>query len=132
MPSIVPDEDDQNVYIVLDDFGPNGLAYRVEAVVTGMLEGQCSDPIRVVSFNTTEGWSQDVSADVVHEVRHRCDLQLRDVLFYLEDFVERYVGHAYLNRMPRPHKAKSSGRCRSFKSGQGRNQYLATIGPPNL
>jgi hypothetical protein len=47
-PSIVPNGDDQNVYIVVDDFGRNGRAYRetdveradLEAVVMGMLEGE--------------------------------------------------------------------------------------------
>jgi hypothetical protein len=110
MPSIVPSEDDQNVYIVLDDFGQNGRAYRetdleradLEAVVMGMLEGQYSNPVRVISFNTAEGWSQDVSADVVHEVRHRCDLQMRDVPFYLEEFVERYEGRYRDVQLPLP------------------------------
>jgi hypothetical protein len=47
-PSIVPNGDDQNVYIVLDDFGRNGRAYRetdveradLEAVIMDMLEGE--------------------------------------------------------------------------------------------
>jgi hypothetical protein len=83
-PSIVPkDDDDQNVYIVLDDFGSNGRAYRenhvertdLEAVIMDMLEGQYKNPIRVIGFNTAEGWPQDVSGDVAQELRHRCDLQ---------------------------------------------------------
>jgi len=99
-PSIVPNDDDQTAYIVVDDFGPVGRSYRetdaeradLEAVIMGMLEGQYSNPVRVIGFNTAEGWSRDVSADVAHEVRHRCDLQMRDVPFYLEQFVERYEG----------------------------------------
>ena len=47
-PSIVPNGDDQNVYIVLDDFGRNGRAYRetdveradLEAVIMDLLEGR--------------------------------------------------------------------------------------------
>jgi hypothetical protein len=99
-PSIVPNGDDQNVYIVLDDFGRNGRAYRetdveradLEAVIMDLLEGEYKDPIRVVGFNTAEKWSQDLSADVAHELRRRCDLQMRDVPFHLEDFVERREG----------------------------------------
>jgi len=95
-PSIVPNGDDQNVYIVVDDFGRNGRAYReadveragLEAVIMDMLEGQYQNPVRVVGFNTAEKWSQDVSGDVAHELRRRCDLQLRDVPSYLEDFVQ--------------------------------------------
>jgi hypothetical protein len=100
-PSIVPNEDDQNVYLVLDDSGRNSRFYRetdvervdLEAVIMDMLEGQYNNPVRVVGFNTAEKWSQDVSGDVAHELRRRCDLQLRDVPFFLEEFVERYDGY---------------------------------------
>jgi hypothetical protein len=51
-----------------------------------------TNPIRVVAFNTAEKWSQDVSADVVHELRQRCDQQMRDVPFFLQDFVDQYEG----------------------------------------
>jgi hypothetical protein len=86
-PSIVPSGDDQDVYLV-DDFGHNGRAYReadvettdLEAVIADLLDGQYKNPIQVVAFNTAEKWSQDVSADVAHELRQRCDLQMRDVL----------------------------------------------------
>jgi hypothetical protein len=46
-----------------------------------------------VGFNTAEGWSRDVSEDVAHELRHRCDLQLRDVPSSIQDFVERHEGY---------------------------------------
>jgi len=90
-PSIVPE--DQTVYIVLDDFGANGRAYRetdadradLEAVIMDMLERQYQNPVSVIGFNVSEAWSQDVSADVALEIRQRCDLQARDVPFYLED-----------------------------------------------
>ena len=109
-PSIVPKDDDQSVYIVLDDFGRNGRAYREtdveradrEAVILDMLEGQYQSPIRVIAFNTAEGWSQDVSADVATELRRRCDLQLRDVPFYLEEFVERHEGRYHDIQLPLP------------------------------
>ena len=51
-----------------------------------------TNPIRVVAFDTSEGWSQDVSAEIAQEIRRRCDLQLRDVPFFLQDFVDRYEG----------------------------------------
>src|ERR1700744_2208811 len=93
-PSIVPKaDDDQTVYLVLDDFARNGRAWRetdvertdLETVIVDMLEGQYKNPVRVIAFNTSEKWSQDVSADVVGELRHRCDLHARDVPFYLAD-----------------------------------------------
>jgi hypothetical protein len=109
-PSIVPDDDDQNVYIVVDDFGRNGRAYRetdveradLEAVIVDMLEGQYQNPVRVVGFNTAEKWSQDVSADVAHELRQRCDLQMRDVPFFLQDFVDQYEGRYRDVQLPLP------------------------------
>jgi hypothetical protein len=94
-PSIVPKGGDQNIYIVLNDFGRLGSSYRVEradleAVIVDMLEGQYQNPVRVVGFNTAEGWSQDVSEDIAQELRRRCDLQLRSVPSAIQDFVERH------------------------------------------
>ena len=109
-PSIVPQGESPTIYIVLDDFGANGRAYRetdadradLEAVIMGMLEGQYRNPISVIGFNVAEGWSQDASADVAKEIRLRCDLRGRDVPFYLEDFVERYEGRYHDVQLPLP------------------------------
>ena len=54
-PSIVPNDDDQNVYLVVDDFGRHGRAWRetdveatdLETVILDMLEGQYKNPVRV-------------------------------------------------------------------------------------
>jgi hypothetical protein len=96
-PSIVPRGDDQTVYIVVDDFGRNGRAYRetdveaadLETTIMNLMQGEYSNPVRVVSFNTAEKWSQDVSADVAQEIR-RFDLQLHDVPSNIQDFVEQH------------------------------------------
>jgi hypothetical protein len=100
-PSIVPRGDDQNVYLVVDDLGRTGRVWReadtettnLENTILDLLEGQYKDPVRVVAFNTVEGWSQDVSADIAQQLRRRCDLQLRDVPSSIVDFVERHEGH---------------------------------------
>jgi hypothetical protein len=76
MPSIVPDDD---TYIVLEDFGPLGRAWRetYEAaadrttLVRDLLEGQYENPVRIVAFNTAEGWSRDVTVDIADELRRR-------------------------------------------------------------
>jgi hypothetical protein len=107
-PSIVPKSDDQTVYLVVDDFGAHGRAWcetdiettDVETVIVDLLEGQYRNPVRVVGFNTAEGWSQDVSVDVAHELRQRCDLLLRDVPFFLQDFVDRYEGRYHDVQLP--------------------------------
>ena len=109
-PSIVPNGDDQNVYMVADDLGRNGRiwpeadmeATDLETVVQDLLSGQYKNPVRVISFNTAEGWSQDVSADIAHELRQRCDLQMRDVPFFLQDFVDRYEGRYQDIQLPLP------------------------------
>jgi hypothetical protein len=98
-PSIVPGKD-QDVCLVIDDLGKLGLMYResdvetadVETVLEDLLDGQYSNPIRVIAFNVAEGWSLDISADVAAELRRRCDLQLRDVPSGILDFVERHDG----------------------------------------
>src|ERR1700682_1059253 len=111
-PSIVPRGDDQNVYLVMDDLGRQGRVWReadtetadLETIILDLLEGQYKSPIRVVSFNTAQHWSQDVSADVAQELRRRCDLQQRDIPFFLQDFVDRYEGRRPLLHL-RPHHA---------------------------
>ncbi len=98
-PSIVP-SNDQTVYLVANDFGKIGRAWRetdletshLETVLQDLLAGEYQDPIRVIAFNTAEGWSQDVSEDVAHELERRCDLQLTDVPSALQKFVDRHAG----------------------------------------
>ena len=77
---------------------PRGRAYcetdveatDLETVIQDLLDGQYSNPVRVVSFNTAEGWSRDISANVAGELRRRCDLQMRDIPSNILDFIERY------------------------------------------
>ena len=86
-PSIVPTASHDSVYLVADDFGQIGRAWReadyeatdLETVIQDLLSGQYNNPIRVVAFNTEERWSEDVSADVAAELRRRCDLQMREL-----------------------------------------------------
>jgi len=105
-PSIVPG-DDRTVYLVLDDFGRHGRAWRetdaddtdLETVITDILSGQYSDPVRVVGFNTAEGWARDVSQYVAVEIRRRCDLQMTEVPANLQEFVDRHEGRASLRQL---------------------------------
>jgi hypothetical protein len=91
-------------------FGRNGRAYReadventdLETVIVDLLEGQYKNPVRVVAFNAAQKWSQDVSADVAHELRQRCDMQMRDVPFFLQDFVDQYEGRYHDYQLPLP------------------------------
>jgi hypothetical protein len=91
-PSIVPRGDDHDVYLVVDDLGRLGRVWReadfdvtdFETVVADLLEGQYKNPIGIFAFDSSEGWSRDVSAHVATELRHWCDLQLRDVPEFLQ------------------------------------------------
>jgi hypothetical protein len=78
-PSIAPHGLQQDTYIVLDDFGSLGRAWRETdeaganraALIRNLLDGQYENPVRVVAFNTTEGWSRDVTVDIADELRRR-------------------------------------------------------------
>ena len=78
-PSIVPHAADQDTYLVLDQFGRVGCCWREtdaeeadrETLIRDLVEGQYSHPVRIVAFNTTEGWSRDVTKDVADELRRR-------------------------------------------------------------
>jgi hypothetical protein len=56
-----------------------------------LLKGEYSDPIRVIGFNTAEGWSRDISEEVASELQYRCDRIGIDVPTNLEGFIERHV-----------------------------------------
>jgi hypothetical protein len=109
-PSIVPNGTDQSIYRVEDDLGRDGQVWPeadaektdLETVIADLLAGQYKDPVRVIGFNTAEGWSEDVSADVAQELRSRCDEQMRDVPFFLQDFDDRYEGRCRDIQLPLP------------------------------
>ena len=75
-PSIVPDQD---TYLLLDDFGHLGRSWRETdeaganraTLIRNLLDGQFENPVRIVAFNTAEGWSRDVTVDIADELRRR-------------------------------------------------------------
>ena len=60
-PSIVPTDHDQTIYLVVNNFRHLGTAFTetdveqadLETVITDLMSGQYSDPVRVVAFNTS-------------------------------------------------------------------------------
>jgi hypothetical protein len=78
-PSIVPHEADQDTYLVLDDFGRIGCSWREtdaeradrETLIRELVDGQYRHPIRIVAFNSSEGWCRDVTVDIADELRRR-------------------------------------------------------------
>jgi hypothetical protein len=86
-PPLAPAAPCAPVYIVLDDFGDLGRAYRetneAEAdertIVDNFISGQYSQPMRVVAFNTGELSSRDVSEDIAHAVAERAHSEGREL-----------------------------------------------------
>ena len=82
----------------MSDFGRRGRAYcetdveatDLETVIQDLLDGQYSNPVRVVSFNTADGWSRDISTDVAEELRRRCELEARQIPPILASFFARH------------------------------------------
>jgi hypothetical protein len=78
-PSIVPEDAHRDTYLVLDDFGSLGRAWHETdevgttraTLARNLLEGQYENPVRIVAFNTAEGWSRDVTLDIADELRRR-------------------------------------------------------------
>ena len=98
-PSIVPGID-EDVYLVVDDFGSFGQSWREtnvgdtewEMVISDLLEGQYNNPLLVVGFNVGKGWCRDFSEEVAHELRKRSAAQRRELPSFLEEFVSRHAG----------------------------------------
>lgn len=99
-PSIVPNGHDQTIYLVIDDFGREGLSFHetnldrtdLESVITDLMAGQYQSPNRIVALNTAERWANDVSEDIAREIRRRADIAYEDVSSTIEDFVTRHTG----------------------------------------
>ncbi|MDI3562384.1 hypothetical protein [Bradyrhizobium sp. Arg816] len=110
MSSIVPQHGEQDIDLVEDDHGASApvwceapvLGSDFEAVVMDLLEGKCKCRRRVAVFNLAQGWVRDASAEVVHELRRRCDLQLRDIPEALHAFTDRYEGCFADMQLPLP------------------------------
>jgi hypothetical protein len=66
---------EDTVYLVLEDFGSFGKAYREtdpsqadrQTVLSDLLSGEYRRPLRIVAFNPTEGWARDVTAEFAIE-----------------------------------------------------------------
>jgi hypothetical protein len=75
-------------------------ATDIETLLGDMLAGQHRNPVRVVAFNVSEGWSRDASKDVAQELRRRLDLGGLDTPASLEEFLERHDWRRVTTRAP--------------------------------
>jgi hypothetical protein len=93
--------DDRDIYLVLEDFGEElGRAWPEvdeartdrEILVADLLRGEYFHPVRIVAFNTSEGWARDVSEEIAKELMDRIAAEdLDDVPRTLEEFLERHT-----------------------------------------
>jgi hypothetical protein len=100
-PSIASGQpDDVDVYLVLDDFGKIGRSWREldeeqtdrATIIADLMRGEFNSPVRVVAFNTAEGWSRDVSEEIADELMGRINRAYAEVPSSLEAFLDRYAG----------------------------------------
>ena len=101
-PPIAPVFDDQQaVYLVLDNFGgrmdrswreTDEARTNQAAVIVDLMDGQYHDPIRVVAFNTSEGWSRDVSREIADLIVEDCKRDGFEIPPFLRVFVEQHRG----------------------------------------
>ena len=99
-PSLAPDQQphDVTVYIVLNDFGQLGRAYvetdeaaaDEQTVINNISSGEYSNPVRVVAFNTAEGWSRDVTEDIARALLEQ-EARNSDLSESAKRFVERVL-----------------------------------------
>jgi hypothetical protein len=99
MPRRMPERsNDVTVYMVLNDYR-TGLAYVEtaadeadrETVIRNFLSGQYSNALQVISFNTAEGWSQDVSEDIVGELLERATDADDTLSEATKRFIDRHI-----------------------------------------
>ena len=99
-PSITPNRVEKDIYLILEDFGRLGRAWREtdedatdrETLILNLLSGEYKNPVRIVAFNTTERWSRDVTVAIADELRRRYveyDEVPKEVLEFLEAIQRR-------------------------------------------
>ena len=95
-PPLVPEGFDTDVYVVLEDFGQIGRAYREadedradrETLIRDLIGGQYDHPVRIVAFNTAQGWSRDVSAEIAREISERASAKGEELVGPVQGFTE--------------------------------------------
>jgi hypothetical protein len=92
-------ENDVTAYIVVEDFGHLGRAFREtdlaeadhDTIVRNMISGEYRDPLRVVAFNTAEEWSRDVSEEIAYDVLDRAYDADTTLSAGAKRFIDRHV-----------------------------------------
>jgi hypothetical protein len=126
MPHRVPQpSDDVTVYLVLNDY-KTGLAFVEtapaeadrETIIRNFLSGEYSNALRVVAFNTIEGWSRDVSEDIASEVLERAFDADDSLLEGTRRFIDRHVTPGE-KRPPAPSVRRETGIAEAVRRNRG-------------
>jgi hypothetical protein len=115
MPPLNP-ENDVTAYIVVEDFGQWGRAFRetdlaeadLGTIVRNMISGEYRDPLRVVAFNTVEGWSRDVSEEIAYDVLDRAFDADTTLSVGAKRFIDRHITPGE-KRPPAPSVRRETG-----------------------
>jgi len=78
-PSLVPVSESSDVYFVLDELPTFGRVWRElseeaankQTVLNLIANGEFHEPLRIIAFNTAEGWSRDVTGEIAEELLER-------------------------------------------------------------
>ena len=87
------------VYLVIDNVAERrGRVCRktevepgdLETVISDLIAGQFTDPVRIVAFERLGRWSKDVSSELAEEIQTRCDIDAVPVPEHIRDFVRSH------------------------------------------
>ena len=100
-PSLVPVSESSDVYVVLDALPTFGRVWRElseeaanqETVLKLIENGEFHGPVRVIVFNTAEGWSRDVSEAIAGALLER-EVSEGDLSESARRFVEQVLDTA--------------------------------------
>ena len=71
---------------------PTGYPHLEATVIRDISDGQYSNPVRVVAFNTAEGWSRDVTEDIAREILDHAHRKAEPLSKSAQAFVEWATG----------------------------------------
>jgi hypothetical protein len=87
-----------------------------ETVIRDFLSGQYSNALRVVAFNTAEGWSRDVSGDIAGELLDRAFDADDNLSEDTKRFIDRHVTPGE-KRPPAPSLRRGADHAGGRKTG---------------
>jgi hypothetical protein len=97
-PPLVPTHD-YETYLVVDEISKVRIYREVvadqadkETVIEDIASGQYERPVRIVAFNTAEGWSRDATEDVAREMLDRAARKTEPLSKPAQAFIEWATG----------------------------------------